>query len=120
VLPEPWLIDATRAGSACVRDTAAPVFWRPETKNEATLAVMPDDRSWKATEHWSAGRDRLVVETEVPMRPGAIYFVSLNGAEIAIRLTGLPGTLTNDDMRAAWMADKGCQAQAMALARRPR
>jgi hypothetical protein len=120
ILPEPWLIDVTRAGSACVRDTAPPVFWRPDTKSEATLVVMPDDRSWKATEHWSSGQDRLVVETEVPMRPGTIYFVSLNGAEVAIKLTGVPGSLTNDDMRAAWMADKRCQAQAMALARHPR
>jgi hypothetical protein len=116
-LPEPWLVDVTRAGSACARDSAAPVFWRPDSSHAATIVVMPDDRSWKATEHWDAGRDRLTVETEVPMRTGAMYLVSYNGAEVAIRLTGIPATLTNDQMRAAWMADKGCEAQARAMAR---
>jgi hypothetical protein len=116
-LPEPWLIDATRAGNACVRDAATPVFWRPDTKESAAVVVMPDDRSWKATETWPAGKDRLTVQTEVPMRPGGVYFVVVGGAEVAIKLTALPNTLSNDDMRAAWMADKGCEAQAMALAR---
>lgn len=115
-LPDARLIDVTRAGSACAGDTTAPVFWRPDESRTTTIVVMPDDRSWKATQSWPAGRDRLTVETEVPMRTGAVYLVSYGGREVAIRLVGVPATLTNDAMRAAWMADKGCEAQARALA----
>jgi hypothetical protein len=32
-------------------------------------------------------------------------------------MTTIPGTLTNDYMRAAWMVQKGCEAQAEALLR---
>jgi hypothetical protein len=115
-LPAPWLIDVTHAGSACAADTTAPVFWRPDVHRTATLVVMPDDRSWKATQNWAPGSDRLTVETEVPMRTGAVYLVSYAGNEVAIRLVGVPNSLTNDAMRAAWMANKGCEAQAQALA----
>lgn len=116
VLPDPWVIDVTHAGNACARDAAPTIFWRPSAGQVATIVVMPDDRSWKATERWPSGTDRLTVETEVPMRPGAVYLVSYGGAEVAIRLTNVPTSLTNDAMRAAWMADKGCEAQARALA----
>ena len=116
VLPDPWLIDVTHAGNACARDQAPPIFWRPSAVQTTTIVVMPDDRSWKATQRWPSGNDRLTVETEVPMRTGAVYLVSYGGAEVAIRLTNIPASLTNDAMRAAWMADKGCEAQARALA----
>jgi len=117
-LPQPWLVDVTRAGTACVAGAAAPVFWRPDASRDATILVQPDDRSWKASEHWAKGSDRLSVQTEMPMRVGALYFVSLDGAEVAVKLAGLPDTLTNDQMRAAWMANKGCEAQARALLRK--
>jgi hypothetical protein len=114
-LPGPWLIDATHAGSACMQESATPVFWRPASARQSTIVVAPDDRSWKATESWPVGEDRLTATAQMPMRTGAIYFVSLDGAEVAIKLTNLPASLSNDEMRAAWMANKGCEAQARAL-----
>jgi hypothetical protein len=117
-LPQPWLVDVSRAGTACVPSAAPPIFWRPDASRDATILVQPDDRSWKASERWTKGSDRLTVQTEMPMRVGALYFVSLDGAEVAVKLAGVPDTLTNDEMRAAWMAAKGCEAQARALLRK--
>jgi hypothetical protein len=119
-LPDPWLIDASHAGTVCLRDGETPVFWRATAAGPATLTVMPDDRSWKVTTQWPAGVDRLPVETNIPMHGGATYFVAMNGAESAIAVSAVPASLGNDAVRAAWMADKGCEAQAEALARTSR
>jgi hypothetical protein len=116
-LPDPWLIDASHAGIVCLREGTTPVFWRAQAAGASTLVVMPDDRSWKVTTKWPAGQDRLSVETNVPMHGGASYFISLDGAESAIAVSAVPASLSNDAVRAAWMADKGCEAQAEALAR---
>jgi hypothetical protein len=114
-LPDPWLVDVTHSGSGCVLENHVPIFWRPDNGSDATLMVAPADRSWKAQSHWPAGRDRISVTTDVPIHSGQTYVVTFNGTEYAIAMTLVPAILTNDQMRAAWMADKGCEAQAQAL-----
>jgi hypothetical protein len=114
-LPDPWLVDVTHSGSGCVQENHMPVFWRPDSNSEASLSVAPADRSWKSQTRWPAGRDRISVTTDVPMRTGQTYVITFNGTDYAIAMTLVPAALTNDDMRAAWMADKGCEAQAQAL-----
>jgi hypothetical protein len=66
---------------------------------------------------WPAGKDRVELGAEVPLRPEWVYFVALNGVETAIRLHDVPTTLANDSMRTTWMVDKGCEQQAEALSR---
>ena len=51
------------------------------------------------------------------MQGGETYVVVLNGEEFAITMALLPAVLTNDEMRAAWMANKGCEAQVWASSR---
>jgi hypothetical protein len=114
-LPDPWLIDATHGGKACLLEKRMPVFWRPDTKVAASLGVAPSDRSWKAQAAWPAGQDRMSITTDVPLRSGETYVVTFNGTEYAIAMALVPASLANDDMRAAWMANKGCEAQAQAL-----
>jgi len=116
-LPSPWVIDATHAGAACLREGETPVFWRDPAAATAALTVMPDDRSWKVLTEWPAGMTQLAVKTNIPMHAGATYFVTLDGNETAIAVNTVPTALANDEQRAAWMADKGCEAQAEALAR---
>ncbi len=116
-LPDPWLVDVTHSGSACIQENRMPVFWRPDAGGAATLTVAPSDRSWKSESRWPAGRDRITVTTDVPMKVGQTYVVSFNGSDYAIALVPVPSALANDAMRAAWMADKGCEAQAQALAK---
>jgi hypothetical protein len=116
-LPDPWLVDVTHSGSACIQENREPIFWRPDAAAAATLSVAPSDRSWKADSGWPAGRDRISITTDVPMRVGQTYIVTFNGSDYAVALTLVPSVLANDAMRAAWMADKGCEAQAEALAK---
>jgi len=116
-LPDPWVLDASRAGTFCLREGQVAVFWRPTATADADLVVAPTDRSWKANAHWSKGSDRIEIEAPAVIRSGATYVVTLNGAESAVKVENVPATLTNDQMRTAWLAGKGCEAQAEALLR---
>ncbi|MEI9995547.1 MAG: hypothetical protein WDM91_13205 [Rhizomicrobium sp.] len=114
-LPDPWLFDVTRNGNVCLREAAQPVFWRPDAKIATALTVMPVDRSWKSQAAWPAGLDRLTVTTDVPVHGGAAYVVNYAGTDYALAVNIVPASLANDAMRAAWMVEKGCEAQAEAL-----
>jgi hypothetical protein len=116
-LPQPWLIDATHNGSVCLQEGRAPVFWRPVDNQTASLVIMPADRSWRAESDWPAGLDRITPTEQVAVHGNAAYFVSLGGVESAITVSTVPAALANDEMRAAWMARKGCDRQAEALLR---
>jgi hypothetical protein len=116
-LPNAWLIDATRSGSVCLQQGKTPVLWRPAAAQAADLVIMPSDRSWRAQADWPRGDDRLTVKSDMGLHAGASYFVALNGNESAVTVRAVPDTLTTDQMRAAWMIQKGCTAQAEALIR---
>ena len=116
-LPDPWLLDASRAGTVCLREGSPAVLWRPESKQEATLAVAPADHSWKTEARWPSGSDRITVPAPAMIRGGATYLVSLNGAQSAMKVESVPANLANDSVRAAWLAGKDCEAQARALLR---
>lgn len=114
-LPDPWLFDISRNGTVCLEDGKVPVFWRPDATKPGTLSVQPADKSWKAQAAWPAGKDRITVATNVPIHGDATYLVALDGNQTALAVSALPAVLNNDSMRAAWMAEKGCDAQAEAL-----
>ena len=116
-LPDPWLIDASHSGAGCLLENLTPTFWRPDAKASSMLDVAPADRSWRAQAPWPAGQARLFITTDVPMRGGETYLVNLGGTESALTLILVPSSLANDAMRTAWMADKGCDQQAEALAK---
>jgi hypothetical protein len=114
-LPDPWVLDATHSGNVCVMEKGTPIFWRPDSKAAASLAVAPVDHSWNAKAQWPVGQDRITVTTDVPMRAGETYTVNFNGTESAVTLVQVPATLTNNEMRAGWMANRRCEQQAQAL-----
>ena len=117
-LPEPWLFDATRSGNVCLQEGTQPVCWRPDAKSPVSIVVMPVDRSWKSKADWAAGSNRITVTTDVPMHGGAAYVVNYGGTDYALAVATVPASLANDSMRAAWMVNKGCEAQAEALLQR--
>ncbi|HEX3810179.1 MAG TPA: hypothetical protein VH000_07140 [Rhizomicrobium sp.] len=116
-LPGPWLLDATRSANACLQQGHQPVFWRPQTSAAVALSIIPADQSWKADANWAPGEDRISVRDQVVMHGEATYYVSMNGNRSAISIATVPASLPNDDVRAAWMAQKGCEQQAEALLR---
>jgi hypothetical protein len=118
VLPDPWLLDVSRTGTVCLLDGHAAVFWRPSTAKASLLSLMPADRSWKAETMWPAGSDRLEATGDVAVHADSVFFIAFDkGEEAAITVSFVPANLDSDPMRAAWLADQGCEAQAEALLR---
>jgi hypothetical protein len=118
VLPSPWLIDVSRPGNVCLVDGQRAEFWRPSAAASETLTVWPVDRSWKGEAVWPAGSNRLVEPDDFAVHANAIYLVALGKGEAsAITVNAVPRDLASDAMRAAWLAQKGCEAQAEAIAR---
>jgi hypothetical protein len=116
-LPDPWVLDASRTGTVCLRDGNRAVLWRPDPANVADLVVAPTDRSWRTETRWPAGSASITIEPPAQIEAGATYLVTLNGSQSAMRVEAVPASLTTDPMRAAWLAEKGCEAQAEALLR---
>jgi hypothetical protein len=116
-LPDPWVLDASRAGTVCLRENSEAVLWRPDPSRDAELVVTPADRSWKTGARWPAGADRIKIAAPAVIRGGTTYLVSLDGAQSGMKVESVPASLGNDSMRAAWLAGKGCEAQARALLR---
>ena len=81
----------------------------------ATLPRFNGDRS--VVIRWPAGTTALEGAADAPVHGGAAYVVKCNGSEYALAMNSVPASLSNDAMRAAWMLQKGCEAQAEALLR---
>ncbi len=113
--PEPWLLDVTRPGNRCLPADSPIIFWRPGHATDETFVVAPSDRSWRATADWPQTTDRLTLPRTVPLPARSSYVVKLGKKEVMVTLISLPLSLTNDAMRAAWMMEEGCDAQAAAL-----
>ena len=116
-LPKPWLLDAVHPGSECLLENRQPVLWRPAADKPAEVVIMPADRSWKAQTTWPQGATELAMSSDMGVHGVATYFVAVNGSETAIAINTVPAALANDQMRAAWMLQKGCSPQAEALLR---
>jgi hypothetical protein len=114
-LPEPWLIDASTPGTACLVEGQAPVLWRPVANKPASVVITPADRSWKAQIDWPAGANDLPLKKNIGVHGDASYFIALNNSESAVLLISVPATLSNKEMRGAWLIQKGCDRQAEAL-----
>ncbi|HEY2008916.1 MAG TPA: hypothetical protein VGH23_08010 [Rhizomicrobium sp.] len=114
-LPDPWVLDATHSGNVCVMENGTPIFWRPDASAPASLSVAPADHSWNAKAVWPAGQDRIAVTTDVPMHAGETYVITFNGTQSDVTMVQVPASLTNNDMKAGWMANRRCEQQAEAL-----
>ena len=117
-LPSPWLLDVSRSGAVCMRDGSAAVLWQPAPSRTSDIVITPDDRSWRVTMPWPAGADTLAVSADkVPLHAGATYYVTVSGERHAVSIFAVPASVSSDKMQTAWLAQKGCEAQAEALAR---
>ena len=113
-LPDPWLVDLSHPGIACLRRGETPVFWR-ESDTGRVLTMTPSDRSWHGQAQWPAGSTTMAAPASFTIKEGRTYLADFGGKPVAVTLTRLPPALSNPRMQAAWMLEKGCVAQAQAL-----
>ncbi|HLJ20330.1 MAG TPA: hypothetical protein VKU84_09035, partial [Stellaceae bacterium] len=114
-LPDPWVIDVTHSGKACVRPGTAIVFWRQQSAGPAKLRIMPVDRTWRAESEWPAGTSELPAPTIFPITDRQTYVFDVGGQTATVTLVHVPASLATDRMRAAWMLQKNCLNQTKAL-----
>lgn len=115
-LPEPWLVDPSVSGTACVKSGQDVVLWRADTAKEASLTLMPADRSWTANTQWPAGESRLALP-EVPLADGGTLLFEIDGNAAAVTFHLLPSAVTAPKMQAGWLAAMQCDRQARAAAK---
>lgn len=115
VLPNAWVVDISHSGKACVRTGIPVVFWRAESGSEAVLHIVPTDRSWRAEAPWPKDAATLDAPANFTITARRTYLFDLGGQNAAVTLIGVPDSLTNDRMRAAWMLENNCVNQTQAL-----
>ena len=113
--PDPWLVDVSSAGLRCLQADTTITLWRQDASAAQPVEIAPNDRSWKADVDWQASSHYLTLPHNVPLRRRTPYVVKIGGKEVNVTLVTLPDTLTNDAMRASFMMENGCDAQAKAL-----
>jgi len=114
-LPDPWVVDVTHSGKACVRPGGSVVFWRQQSAGATKLRIMPVDRTWRAESEWPAGANELPAPTMFPITDRQTYLFDVGGQTATVTLVHVPASLATDRMRAAWMLQKNCLNQTKAL-----
>lgn len=114
-LPDPWLIDISRAGERCLKAGTQPVWWRPDPKQSQKFTVLPVDRSWVADFEWNAGESMMAVPELAAFDTQTIFVMRVEDQEFPVSINIVPSDLENDLILASWMLEKGCTQQADAL-----
>ncbi|OYY70672.1 hypothetical protein [Sphingomonas sp. 28-63-12] len=117
-LPDPWLIDISRAGERCLKAGTRAVWWRPDSRAAQKFTVLPVDRSWRADFEWSAGEGMMAVPPLARFDTQTIFLLRVNEQEFPVSVNIVPADLDNDFILASWMLEKGCLQQADALLKR--
>lgn len=114
-LPNPWVIDVTEGANQCYREGEPVVFWRPESKANTTIRVALGKDTWKARTDWPKGKSDLLLPADAPVKDGVNMTLEMDGKKTESVLHLIPGALQSDPAKAAWMHEKGCKHQFMAL-----
>lgn len=114
-LDDPWLIDISRPGPRCLREGAAPIWWRPAGGAAQAFTVFPIDRSWRADFNWSPSQTHLKAPPLQKYDGTTMFIVRSDGQELAVGVNVIPKDITDDLVLASWMLEKGCIPQADAL-----
>ncbi len=114
-LPDPWLIDISRAGERCLKAGGKPVWWRPDGSKAQKFTVLPVDRSWIADFEWNAGETMMGVPDLATFDEQTIFVMRVEDQEFPVSINIVPSDLENDLILASWMLEKGCTQQADAL-----
>jgi hypothetical protein len=114
-LPDPWLVDVSHPGTSCVIAGRPVVLWRSQDLGATQVSIAPADRSWSVSGNWPAEKDRLAMPSTLPLQDRTSYVINVGGKLAPVSVRVIPATVSNDVMRASWMAEVGCDNQADAL-----
>jgi len=112
-LPNPWVVSISGSGPRCVRSDIV-VLWRDDAAADTTLTISRSGAALTAQADWAAG-DNVLPLTSDRFRDGGRYTLEVDGERIHVTIHLLPQDLTEIGQQAAWMAESGCEEQALAL-----
>jgi hypothetical protein len=118
--PDPWLVHAERDGEQCARNGRPLELWREDAARSIAVEVEDAVSGLAATTRWDAGAHRAVWPERIAGIDGHIYVIRLDASDrsTAVRLRILEGSVDSSPLTAAaWLAAKGCTAQAALLLR---
>jgi hypothetical protein len=114
--PGPWLLHAEIDGEQCALRDRSIELWREKTVAGATAQITSAENDAVVAVRWAEGAARTAWPTEaLPVIDDRIYLIRFDGVtrSVAIRVRLLePGVASNGLAAAAWLAAKGCTAQA--------
>lgn len=116
-LPDPWLVDVSRAGERCVLAGEPLVFWRPDGASPAAVTLVQPSNSWKARADWPAGSQRLLGPESIALMDGDTLSVDINALRTDLSIRVIPAEARSESKRLTLLVRNNCMAQAQAMVR---
>lgn len=114
---DPWVINTGKSGVFCVKAKGPVLLWRAKAGKARTLTLKNLSDKSRSKAKWPAGKATLEWPSKVNLTEGARYLLRMKGSRAArkFKLHLVPSGLASDAHRAVWMAQNGCEKQAMLL-----
>ncbi len=113
---DPWAIIAGKTGKYCITLSKPVVLWRSDAQKTRKLILINLDNNHKVKTVWSSGQNILYWPRLMPLVDGATYRVDLAGKNQLPKLTvSMVPDQPSQAHAAVWMAQNGCEQQALRL-----
>ncbi|MEM6491649.1 MAG: hypothetical protein AAF684_07105 [Pseudomonadota bacterium] len=111
-VPSPWLISVESSGDRCIYSDRA-ILYRGDNAEEATLSLTGGVKSIRGAK-WPAGAAEVALSNDT-FADGGVYTATLGERSVELTMHKASTAMNNPAELAAWMAQKGCVSQALAL-----
>jgi len=113
----PWAVEVGRSGTHCVPADGPVILWRGDAAKASSIRIKNMTAGAKAEIAWPAGAKTLAWPAEATVADGNTYLLRLKDNKTASKVTLhlVPAELPSAPHKAVWMAEKGCDKQAMHL-----
>lgn len=111
--PPPGAVDVDRSGKQCLsRDPV--VLWRGNATTQESMTLTDASGKMLANLTWPMGEAELTVPTDY-FQDGQSYQIQHGSRKASWQVRKASRSMDNLVATAAWMAESGCQAQALAV-----
>lgn len=110
--PGPWLVDSQASGKWCVRSTGQK-FWKPGTPEAMPVSIEPRGKPAIETT-WPGSEETLDIPPGI-LTDGQRLKLRVGQKSVRLTLFIAPQSLEDRASTLAWLAEKGCRKQALAL-----